>query len=276
MALILKRAYQSYFWLMDELSDPRALEYPLMRSPIPTIIILYLWLKFIFHWGPEYMKTREPFNLKKIMIVYNILQMIANAYIVYYTIMARDIINWRCTEVDYSNSYWGRKFLSVAYFYYMLKISDLLDTVFFVLRKKNSHVSFLHTYHHFGMVILGWIATKFLGGGHSYFVGMANAAVHTIMYGYYLLTAYDSKFSKMIWLKRFITQAQLVQFGFILFVFVQLLFSGESCRYPKIIAYFIIPQNIFMITLFGDFYIRTYILAPRKKKIAKALLKDDS
>lgn len=30
------------------------------------------------------MKNREPINLKKIIIVYNILQVLVNAYIVYY------------------------------------------------------------------------------------------------------------------------------------------------------------------------------------------------
>ncbi|CAG2064399.1 unnamed protein product [Timema podura] len=44
----------------------------------------------------------------------------------------------------------------------MLKVLDLLDTVFFVLRKKNNQITFLHVYHHAAMVFGTWIAVKFL------------------------------------------------------------------------------------------------------------------
>lgn len=36
----------------------------------------------------------------------------------------------------------------LSYLYFILKIIDYLDTIFFILRKKNEHVSFLHVYHH--------------------------------------------------------------------------------------------------------------------------------
>ncbi|XP_066253046.1 very long chain fatty acid elongase AAEL008004-like [Euwallacea similis] len=274
MALMLKRLFQSYFWAMEELSDPRALDYPLMFSPFPTIFILFLWFKFILQWGPDYMKNREPINLKTVMMVYNIFQVAANSYIVYYVFLAKDVISLSCMEVDYSNSYWGLKFLSITYLYFMLKLADLLDTIFFVLRKKTSHLSFLHIYHHFGMVCISWLAMKFIGGGHNYYVALANAPVHIILYSYYLLTAYDSKYGKHLWLKKFITQAQLVQFAFLLLMFGQLLFN--ECNFPKIVPIFFIPQNLFMMCLFGDFYIRTYIMIPKQKeKLQNKDLKKD-
>lgn len=33
-----------------------------------------------------------------------------------------------------------------------------------VLRKKNSQISFLHVYHHTGMVLGGWVGTRFVPG----------------------------------------------------------------------------------------------------------------
>lgn len=83
--------------------------------------------------------------------------------------------------------------------------------MFFLLRKKTTHVSFLHTYHHAVMVMAGWIGVRFLGGGHTYFLGFANCFVHIILYSYYLVTAYNSKYGQLIWLKKLITQAQLVR-----------------------------------------------------------------
>lgn len=52
-----------------------------------------------------------------------------------------------------------------------MKLLDLLDTAFFILRKKQQQVSFLHVYHHTGMAFGSWAATKFLPGGHITFLG---------------------------------------------------------------------------------------------------------
>lgn len=57
--------------------------------------------------------------------------------------------------------------------------------VFIVLRKKNSQVSFLHVYHHGGMVFGVSIFMTFLGGSHCSMLGIINLLVHTVMYAYY-------------------------------------------------------------------------------------------
>lgn len=58
-------------------SDPRVKDFLLMSNPFPTIAILTVYLYFILKWGPNYMKDRKPFNLDRLMIVYNIIQIIA-------------------------------------------------------------------------------------------------------------------------------------------------------------------------------------------------------
>lgn len=52
----------------------------------------------------------------------------------------------------------------LTYCYYILKVTDLLDTVFMVLRKKYSHVSFLHVYHHIGMVAVSYTCANYIPG----------------------------------------------------------------------------------------------------------------
>lgn len=94
--------------------------------------------------------------------------------------------------------------------YFLLKVADLLDTVFFVLRKKQNQISFLHLYHHTGMVLLTWNAAKFLPGGHSIFTGFLNSIVHVVMYGYYLVSAFNPEYKNNIWWKKYITQMQIV------------------------------------------------------------------
>ncbi|CAH0728025.1 unnamed protein product, partial [Brenthis ino] len=53
--------------------------------------------------------------------------------------------------------------------YYMLKVSELLDTVFFVLRKSLRQISKLHLHHHILMVIAAWAAITYYPGGVSSF-----------------------------------------------------------------------------------------------------------
>lgn len=66
------------------------------------------------------------------------------------------------------------------------------------------------------------------------------------------------------WWKKYITQMQLVQFVLILFHFSQLLWT-EDCGFPKWPAAIFIPQNLFMIVLFSEFYYKTYVKKPTKK-----------
>lgn len=54
---------------------------------------------------------------------------------------------------------------SALWWYYISKGVEFLDTVFFILRKKFTQVSFLHVYHHCTMFILWWIGIKWVPGG---------------------------------------------------------------------------------------------------------------
>lgn len=121
-----------------------------------------------------------------------------------------------CEPVNFS---WDHQALIIAngcHTYFLLKVADLMDTIFFVLRKKNNQITFLHLYHHTGMVILTWNATKFYPGGHSVFTGFINSIIHIVMYSYYLVSAFQPQYKNNIWWKKYITQMQIVS-SFVLF-----------------------------------------------------------
>ncbi|KAK9871707.1 hypothetical protein WA026_014159 [Henosepilachna vigintioctopunctata] len=258
MALILKKLYQSYFWIFDELADHRTDDWFLLEGPWYPAIIMIAYLYFVFKIGPAIMKNRPAFELKYTLIAYNIIQIFLNGYLLIRGVhMARDI-NWICAEVDFTDNPTTRLTLKLAYLYFIVKIIDLFDTVFFILRKRERQVTFLHVYHHFGMIFLSWAGTKFLPGGHSLFVGLFNIIVHMVMYFYYLISAWDSKYKRSLWWKKHITQLQLLQFGAVFIMFSSLLFQ-PTCKYPKVPVVFIVSQNLFIFLLFGDFYYRTYI-----------------
>ncbi|GLH08345.1 Elongation of very long chain fatty acids protein, partial [Gryllus bimaculatus] len=164
--------------------------------PFTILGLMAGYTLFVTRLGPWMMRDRKPFKLKRTLIVYNALQIFANAY-VFYMGMSQFWLatySWRCEPIDYSNS-------SSA-----LEVADLLDTIFFVLRKKNNQISFLHVYHHSNMVLVSWCALKYFPGGHGTFLGLFNTFVHACMYTYYLIAAV---YPHNIWWKKYVTQLQL-------------------------------------------------------------------
>ncbi|KAJ3629153.1 hypothetical protein MTP99_013566 [Tenebrio molitor] len=241
-----------------EYEDPRTQNYFLMSSPLPLFFILATYVSFIFKIGPAVMKNRQPVNLDKVMMVYNWAQIILNATIFIMGLGQIPRMSLFCSPLDQSNDPHVVTMVNLHYYYMMLKILDLLDTVFFVLRKKNNQVTFLHVYHHLMMAIFTWITVKFFAGGQVYFLGMPNLFVHVVMYFYYFLTAWDPIYKESIWWKKYITQLQLVQHCFIFLSFI-IPFLNANCSYPKALLGIYLTQTTLMIYLFTDFYIKTYV-----------------
>lgn len=45
----------------------------------------------------------------------------------------------------------------------MLRLVEFVETVFFVLRKKQNQVTFLHIYHHISTILIFWVFLKYSG-----------------------------------------------------------------------------------------------------------------
>lgn len=103
------------------------------------------------------------------------------------------------------------------YCYLLAKVSELLDTIFFILRKKNNQVTFLHVYHHAVMVFVTWTALKYEPTFALVFMGMLNSFVHIVMYTYYGLSAYPN-LVKYLWWKKYITKLQLVSCSLLVYI----------------------------------------------------------
>lgn len=264
MIAVLRKLASWYKYLNEDLADPRTKDYFLIGSLWPCLIIIGLYLYFILNIGPSYMEKRQPFKLYRILQIYNVLQIVLNGSLFY----SASAIGWFrqfnffCEPIDYSNSPMALTITRLIWCYFLLKLLDLVDTIFFVLRKKQSQVTFLHLYHHVGILLGAWGAVKYIPGGHICFLGMINTFVHTIMYTHYLLTSL--KINTSGW-KKHITHLQLVQFFLITVHYLQL--AWEDCDFPLWPAYIMVPQNLFMIILFGDFYYKTYIKKKPEIKI---------
>lgn len=60
--------------------DKRVENWPMMSCPIPTLAISCLYLFFLWA-GPRYMQDRQPYTLRKTLIVYNFSMVVLNFYI---------------------------------------------------------------------------------------------------------------------------------------------------------------------------------------------------
>lgn len=67
-----------YIFLLPVI-DPVAATLPLLGSAIPVTILLASYLLFVLKIGTRFMEKRKPYNLKKIIIAYNIFQVVYNA-----------------------------------------------------------------------------------------------------------------------------------------------------------------------------------------------------
>ncbi|XP_062555780.1 elongation of very long chain fatty acids protein AAEL008004-like [Armigeres subalbatus] len=260
MALVLKALYNGYDRYFCEAQDPRNADNFLMNPPWVPVGIVAVYLYFVLKLGPRWMANRKPFDLKKLILIYNILQVLANLYLciegVRVAVAMR--ISLTCQPVDYSNHPLALRELKLVHLYYLLKVSDLIDTVFFVLRKKQSHVTFLHVYHHSAIMFGSYICNRFFPGGHFSMLGLCNTLVHAVMYFYFFLTVYRPDLTKNANWKKYITLLQMVQFAYLVFHFGTPIAFGLDCAIPKFWLGLPLIQNVFMMVLFWDFYTKAY------------------
>ncbi|MPC14219.1 Elongation of very long chain fatty acids protein 4 [Portunus trituberculatus] len=146
--------------------DDRVREWPLMSSPLPTLGLMAAYLTMV-KVGPRLMQHRPAFQLRIPLIVYNLAIMLLNLYIgVELAIVSvRLRYSWFCQPVDYSTNPDEMRIAAALWWYYISKLVEFTDTVFFILRKKTNQLTFLHIYHHSTMFCLWWIGIKWVAGG---------------------------------------------------------------------------------------------------------------
>ncbi|XP_054160054.1 elongation of very long chain fatty acids protein 7-like [Oppia nitens] len=251
--------YLNDYWLQE--CDPRTRDYWLARDgPQWLAVVMFSWLLFVTRIGPHLMANRKPFELRTVMFAYNVFMVLSNAYFFLLSIRwlgyGRRLFEFEFpSAADKSAGTLQQIDETVLYAY--TKFVDLVDTVFFVLRKKHSHLTFLHLYHHFMVPVLGWAAIK-LGPTCQPLAVFAilNTLVHTIMYSYYALSAFGPSVQPYLWWKRYITLIQITQF--VLFVSYGLVSAYLSTGWPRGLYWIGWIQNPLFLMLFLNFYRQSY------------------
>jgi len=137
--------------------DVRVKDWPLMSTVYPTLLVSIAYVYWVKIAGPKFMESRKPFDLKNVIIVYNLAQVcfstwmfvgsLVNGHEYYFT--------FKCVPFDRSPNGRSLELAKLSWWYFFSKYTELLDTIFFVLRKKQSHVSLLHVSHHGLMPVFG-------------------------------------------------------------------------------------------------------------------------
>ncbi|KAK3585442.1 hypothetical protein CHS0354_020162 [Potamilus streckersoni] len=254
--------------------DPRSQDWLLIGSFWPTAVLVLMY-GIIIYGGQKVMKNREPFQLKNLIMLYNFCLVLLNCYI-FYEFLISSVLNSKfslsCQPVDRSDDALSLRLAKVCWWFYVSKIIEFMDTVFFMLRKKDSQISFLHVYHHSTMPLLWWIGVKMVPGGEAYFSASINSFIHIVMYTYYLLSAMGPAMQKYLWWKKYMTMLQLAQFLAIMVKTPYAMYM--SCGFPHIYGWSLIMYDLSHLILFSNFYYQTYTKKARTKKAAA--VKDES
>ncbi|XP_076334319.1 very long chain fatty acid elongase 7-like isoform X2 [Tachypleus tridentatus] len=246
----LKQPVYWYDWIMSK-EDPRTSDWPLLGSPFPMLSIIASYVYFVKVIGPAWMKNKKPYSVERVVIVYNIVQVILSAFFFFY--------GGRMT------------YLSTKYSWLCQPISYATDpetmTIFFILRKKFTHISALHVVHHSSVAWGIWIGMKFGAGGHNAFFPFINCFVHMIMYAYYCLAALGPHMKPYLWWKKYLTIMQMVQFVIAFIHGVLPLYF--DCNFPHGFVYIIIGHAALFLIMFFNFYRKAYQKNMSDKKRAE-------
>lgn len=234
-----------------------------------------MYYLMVFQVLPMFMRNRKPFTLKKFIVCYNIWQIFYCSFVVRMLYDRKPDMwkLWRCFNNTESNDPDEYFMMSVIYWG---RVVDLSETMVFVLRKKENQVSFLHVFHHAATLVMTYVAAHWhyrrlffvpyilnkkiiFAGSEMHFSSALNAAIHILMYSYYLSSAIlpTNIIKSLEFLKRSLTILQMVQFTIIIIQGTIHIFIVR-CGYSNFLVagfYFII---IMIYYLFYDFYQQQY------------------
>lgn len=261
MADMYTKAVKFYDDLLTK-RDHRVEDWFMMSSPVPSFVICIAYVVFV-KMGPWLMRDRKPFDIRNVLLFYNFAMVILSTYCFVEFNLAGWLAGYTlgCQLVDYSTSPMAMRMASVCWVFYISKFIELLDTIFFIMRKKFNQVSFLHVFHHAVMPVSWWFGVKFVPGGFGTFHSMLNSFIHLMMYTYYGLAALGPKYQKYLWWKKYMTKMQIAQFVLVTIHSTQLLFMS-NCAYPKVFAYWILTYAVIFLVMFANFYIQSYKRKP--------------
>ncbi|XP_076386109.1 elongation of very long chain fatty acid james bond protein [Megachile rotundata] len=262
MSNIMRLVVSNYNELTEVKREIMLDSWPMMGSPGPMLCIVGTYLAFVLKVGPKMMEKRPAMQLNPLLIAYNAFVVLFSLWLSVMPLLNPGVkymlVPSKCNSAsrDPKDILIQTAFAKLGWWYFVGKIIELLDTVFFVLRKKQNQVTFLHVYHHTMTSVFSWCYLKFLPDEQGAMIAFLNSIVHIVMYTYYLIAALGPNYRKYLWWKKYMTAMQLTQFALMLGYLLMIL--AMDCKLPRAITYFFMANVVIFIYLFSDFYRKAY------------------
>lgn len=212
------------------------------------------------------MASRKKFKIVGVIRAYNLVLMFINIYF-FVNVAKRTYLsgtyNWLCQGVGRSKK--NLAVVELLYRFMFVRIFELLDTVFFVLRKKFKHASFRNVSHHVIAIFIPWYGIAYGIDGQTCLTTLINMAVHIVIYLYYFLASFE-EYKPYLWWKRYLTYVQVGQFAVIIaHMAVPLVYD---CGYPALNSLIIISAYVYFLVMFKAFYGTTYRSGDRQSEFS--------
>lgn len=250
----------------------------LIRSPWPVLILTSLYILTVCLIGPSYMKNRDPFKLKQAIRFYNLVEVFLAAYL--FSRMYDAIGNlgnlFDCSKVFSLTDGSSERIYAMARLILIVRLTEYLDTIFFILRKKHNQVTFLHVYHHAFVPMYAYWILRTAPTRFNVYILIINSLIHVIMYSYYFLATFHARddvyktqysrfrnnflafmVSKLLPLKIYLTQLQIFQFISMFFYTIWAM-TNPTCSIPSKYVAANLYVSLSFLGLFLDFYLRSY------------------
>ncbi|XP_002399478.3 elongation of very long chain fatty acids protein AAEL008004 [Ixodes scapularis] len=265
---------------LQRMGDPRTRDYPLVMNPLFVFPLVIFYVYFVKVLGPRWMKNREPFQIVNLIRFYNLAMVFLNARFLYIVLINTYLPGGRyslwCQGITgYMDDQLAQYYKS-GWWYVAVRYADFLDTVFFVLRKKFTHITHLHVIHHTIIGVNTWFWVLYAPEGQAALGLAMNAFVHTIMYAYYFLATLGPRVRQYLWWKKYLTTMQIVQN--VIFISHMCIPLFYDCGFPTYLIHIANAQTFLVMCLFINFYIQTYVRRRRplaEKAVPTASVDDE-
>ena len=229
----------------------------------------YMVVVFI---GQAVMATREPFQLRRALTIWNMSLAIFSIVGTLRTLpeMIHVLQNFGFQHSVCSPSYVENSRVSGywTWLFTLSKVPELGDTVFIILRKQN--LIFLHWYHHITVLLFTWYSySEHISPGRWYIC--MNYLVHSLMYTYYTLRALRYRVPKQI--AMVITASQIVQMilgCFVTYYGYSLNMMGTRCQISEGTAKLALTMYGSYFLLFARFFVNSYFAAGKTSRIVRS------
>ncbi|KAL9921417.1 very long chain fatty acid elongase AAEL008004-like isoform 1-T1 [Glossina fuscipes fuscipes] len=230
--------------------------------------VISIYLVFVLTVGPSLMKNRPAFQVKTLLVIYNITHIVLCAYVMkrMRAFCQGDLFNFANCRVHHDMSEKSLDYYEISTYVSMLKNLELFDTVLFVLRKKQNQVTPLHVFHHSSVLVLILLYFRYYRAEGTFFPVYMNCFIHILMYSYYTMAAVlDPQFMRrFIFLKKSLTIIQMIQFVLIL---IWLGFQYTACNVPSIHMTYFSVTTVAMLYGFYDFYQKSYKVNAKQRQV---------